>query len=204
MKKETQKKLYLTTCEYNRSFILTYCMKQLEKNNSSFKLVHNHELVKLFNRNENGYNEKKFFCSRFVSWCSIYTGFIVNGSYYYYELDSNPFFEATFYRIVLDENNNYTGSRYAYKSNDLFTNYELETAIKINGFNNYSCYKQYSNKTLLKYARFYYENYFIKYFLNIRDSEHVYERVRVNNVYNRGYHYESIYDNKKYNIFKRF
>ena len=93
--------------------------------------------------------------------------------------------------------------RYAYTENDLFKDDAIKDAIKINYFNGFAVFKKYSNKTLLKYARVYYENYFKKYVLNIRDSEIVHEKKRVNNYYDGGFHYENIYDKKTYNIYTK-
>ena len=113
-------------------------------------------------------------------------------------------YQNSYHRKRLDDNNNYIGMRYAYTEDDLFKNNEsLQQAIKINYFNNFDVWRTYSNKTLLKYARIYYNEYFLKYFLNIRNSEIVYEKKRICNYYSTGYHYENIYDKRKYNIFKK-
>lgn len=207
MLQKTEKKLYFTSSMYNRAFILNYCLKQLKKDNKSMQVITSNkdDKTKIIFRFKDGFNEKKSFIAQgCCSWSALYSGFIVDQSYYYFQLDDNCFFEGLFQRIILDNEYNYTGARYCYTEIDLFKNNEsLQQAVKINYFNNFDAWRTYSNKTLLKYARIYYKEYFLKYFLNIRNSEIVYEKKRICNYYSTGCHYENIYDKRKYNIFKK-
>lgn len=206
MKKPTENKLYLSSSMYNRLFIFNYVLKQLKNDYSNFKIItlNKDDKAKIIYRDQNNcYENKSFIASGCGSWSGIYSGFIVNNSYYYFQLDDNAFFNGLFYRIILDDNNNYIGMRYAYTEDDLFKDDLLRYAIKINYFDGFDLWHKYSNKTLLKYARIYYKKYFLTYFLNIKNSEIVYEKKRVCNYYNSGFHYENIYDKKQYNIFNK-
>lgn len=209
MKTKNKKTLYLTPSRYNRGFILNYCLKQLINDGAEIITLNKNDSIKSIlrlHRDNNSIDEiieKQFYYSFCVSWSGFYAGFIYNSNYYYFQLDDNPFFEALLYKIKLDNNNNYIGMRYAYTENDLFKDDIIKDAIKINYFSGFEVFKKYSNKTLLKYARVYYENYFKKYILNIRDSEIVHEKKRVNNYYDGGFHYENIYDKKTYNIYTK-
>ena len=209
MKTKNKKTLYLTPPGYNRGFILNYCLKQLINDGAEVITLNKNDSIKTTLRlhrefkNNDEIIENQFFYSFCVSWSGFYAGFIYDSNYYYFQLDDNPFFEALLYKIKLDNNYNYVGMRYAYTENDLFKDDAIKDAIKINYFNGFAVFKKYSNKTLLKYARVYYENYFKKYVLNIRDSEIVHEKKRVNNYYDGGFHYENIYDKKTYNIYTK-
>lgn len=203
MKKEKKKTLYFNTSMYNRCFVLNYCIKQLKKDYNDFLLITTNKDAKIILRIDNDIlDSHNFIAKACAGWCGLYCGFIINHNYYYYQLDDNSFFEGLFQRIKLDEGFFYVGARYVYTEIDLFKNNEsLQSAIKINYFNGFDCWKKYSNKTLLKYARIYYKEYFTKYFLNINDAARVYEKRRVSNYYDNNYHYEKIYDNKEYDIF---
>lgn len=45
--------------------------------------------------------------------------FIKDGFYYHFEYDENPFMPATYNKIKIDTEGNYTGARYCYSSEDL-------------------------------------------------------------------------------------
>ena len=53
-------------------------------------------------------------CSEGLSLSFIYEGF-----YYSISYDGNPFFPATYTKIAIDEQGNYTGARYCYSTEDL-------------------------------------------------------------------------------------
>lgn len=203
-KKSNKKTLYFTNSMYNRTFIVNYCLKQLKIDYENMQVItcNKNDIIKVVYRFKDGINEKKTFIAKnCCSWSGIYSGFIINNNYYYYQLDDNCFFEGLFQRIKLDNDYNYIGKRYCYTEKDLFKNELLQSAIKVNYFNSFNVWNTYSNKTLLKYARIYYKDYFIKYFLNINDSCRTYEKRKVPNYYNNGYHTETVFDTKKYNIF---
>lgn len=203
MKNEKKKELFYRVCEYNRLFILNYCVNQLKKSKNFINVNKYVKKIKFYSRTDlfNGdviYNKQSFTTNNFSDY-GLYLSFIYNNNYYYFQIDNNPFFEGIFYKITLLENK-YVGRRYCYTEKDLFKE-ELRETIKINYFNGFEVFTKYSNKTLLKYAKIYYNDYFVKYFLNIREAERVSEKKRVSNYYNNGYHLERVYDNRQYNIF---
>lgn len=108
---------------------------------------------------------------------STYIGFILDGVYYEYSMDRNPFFNFYFRKIQVDENNSYSGDYY------------LENAKKewlYDCFFRFDC----SDADRLEAANMIYND-----LLNAPFTEkapRATRRTRVYNLYDGGYHYENI------------
>lgn len=123
------------------------------------------------------------FETTFVSWCGHSIQFVIDGIYYYFSMDSNPFFPASIRKIKLDTNNSYTGTYY--------TDSIEEKPFLYDCIYNYNC----CNSDIKEMA------YQMYNFLIAAPMSKLYvdrQKKRVPNTYNGGYHYETIVkkDNK--------
>jgi hypothetical protein len=113
----------------------------------------------------------------FTTWCGHHIKFIQDGIYYDFSMDSNPFFSATIHKIKLDNNNCYTGTYYSDSIEEKPFLYDC-----IYSFN--CC-----NADIKEMA------YQMYNFLIAAPTSKLYidrQKKRVPNIYDGGYHYETI------------
>lgn len=206
------KKLYLKTWCFNTYRILNEIRKEVEKNGGelveSWPYILKKEKIMIYDRyyleaeretranleksqNLEEYN-RKYFSSYYeaikrnykykkIVQCQNWLHFYYKGFIYYIEIDENPFFEHYITKKRAEkEGENYI-VKYCYYSQ------ELKNTI-INKINSTAFI---SDKEIKKIAK-----RFLKEILEQKESEIVKTRKRVENLYNRGYHYETIKEEK--------
>lgn len=141
-----------------------------------------------------------------ISATSLYSPtiyYVKDGFYYYISYDDNPFFPITYSKIAIDSNGNYNGSRYIYSSDDINDRAWKKSNEIVFSIGYDAIWKIIDDETIKELAQDHY-NAIKTYVENGRESQRVSERKRVNNYYNNGYHYETIYDNKPHSIHDRY
>lgn len=219
-----RKNLYLTSCNYNVAKILEELKKIIIDNGGSIAkykyaektLIHNRSieeelrkkedhLLKVEANNNERFAEKKAAVIKnikadleelqnaaattpaiettFTTWCGHSIRFVLDGIYYYFSMDDNPFFPAIINKIKLDSNNSYTGT---YCSDSIEKKPFLYDCIF-----SFNC----CNEDIKEMAYQLY-NFLLLAPMSKRYIER--EKKRVPNLYNGGYHYETIVkkDNK--------
>lgn len=119
----------------------------------------------------------------FTTWCGHSIHFVQGSIYYYFSMDNNPFFPATIHKIKLDNNNCYTGT-YCSESIE-------EKPFLYNCIWDYNC----CNADIKEMACQLY-NFLLNAKLSVPFIDR--QKKRVPNLYDGGYHYETIVkkDNK--------
>lgn len=129
--KETKQNTPITRwvklCEFNRILTLAEIEKELIKLGAKI-LTNNAKQSVIFGVYTNDDNPQKqkaidelFLITRAYDTvgCGLSLEFVLNGFYYSFEYDENPFFPITYQKIAIDSEGNYTGARYCYSSEDL-------------------------------------------------------------------------------------
>ena len=119
----------------------------------------------------------------FTTWYGHHIYFVHDGIYYYFSMSSNPFFPATIHKIKLDNNNCYTGT---YCSDSIEEKPFLYDCIY-----NYNCCD--ADIREMAYQMY---NYLLLAKISVPFVDR--QKKRVPNLYDGGYHYETIVkkDNK--------
>lgn len=206
------KKLYLKTWSFNIYRILNEIRKEIEKNGGelveSSPYISKKEKIMIYDRyyleaeRETRANleksptleeyNRKYFKSYYeaikrnykykkIVKCESWLHFYYEGFIYYIEIDENPFFE----HYIIKERAEKEGETYIVKYR--YYMQELKNTI-INKINTTAYI---SDKEIKKIAK-----KFLQEILQQKESEIVKTRKRVENLYNRGYHYETIKEEK--------
>lgn len=168
------KTLYLKPWDYNKAVLLDMLDNYVEANGGTLygyykpgTIVRSDHKGHEFGRTETNH------CDNFGG----YTTFVLDGDYFYVELDDNPFFEFHCSRIPLDSNGKYVGT---YCSNELSKKewlYDCLFGHDICDADLKECFQLFLNEVLkMPKSQRYYER----------------KRTRVPNRYDGGYHYEMI------------
>lgn len=164
---------------YNRSIT-----EKIEKNNDIIYALKRHNKSAAHLEKENAELEKAFELSKYetleskYTWGGISLAFALDGYYYTFDMDSNPFFPCYTKKIKLDESNSYVGDYYC-ESFDGVKSFIYDDIFSI------SCSDESINNMAVELFNF---------IINSKLSQEVIERnkKRVPNHYNSGYHYETI------------
>lgn len=172
---QEKQRLYLGSWEYNAARILSKLAEIVEDNGGRVKPL-NHAVIQ--NRN---YSPEKRETTEIVVTHTSYINFTLDGFYYYYQVDSNPFFPFYFVKSRI-ENGKY--SRDAYLDNDPKKWF-------------FDCFfsKTCCNADVTEAA-----NLIYNMLCNAAPSKIHRERnrQRVPNTYNSGYHYETVYNPERF------
>lgn len=169
------KELYLKPWDYHKSILLDKLEQYIESIGGELCGYYTPGIIHLTNH-EDG-TEYATRETNHADWSSGYTSFILNGEYFYVQLESNPFLEFYFQRIEVDENKKYIGSYYL---NEMQKNFVLDSLFSFT-----------TNEIEIEKAFELFKNEV----MNLPKSKRVYEtkRKRVPNYYSgKGYHYENI------------
>lgn len=120
---------------------------------------------------------------------TTYISFILDGLYYYFQVDSNPLFD--FYIQKYPVNYNKEKDEYIQEYDYYMMTFEKDL------FNYEKVWFDFLNDEEIKKIAIQLFNGFIKH----TQSNMVYSKQRVNNIYNSGYHYESFVEKRK-KVFK--
>lgn len=197
---------FLRIADFNRLYMFQLIYKQLKKEGAVFigekektHIFLNDAIYEVsdpiyFKKHEKEIKNYKSFISYFYSFGGCYMSFILNGYYYYYQIDTNPFFNGLFKKIKINEKGEYVGNRYCYNEEEI-TSIDPEY-IKMN---KYRIFSPVSVQTLRRWAYDFYKNDFKK-FLNMAECETITEKKRVFNLYNNGSHIERVKDKSINNV----
>ena len=120
---------------------------------------------------------------------TTYISFILNGLYYYFQVDDNPLFD--FYIEKYPVNYNKEKDEYIQEYDYYMITFEKDF------FNYEKTWLDFLNDKEIEKMAIQLFNGLIKH----RQSNMVYSKKRVNNIYNSGYHYESLAEKRK-KVFK--
>ena len=123
----------------------------------------------------------------FGEWLHIY--FILDGYFYNVSMDDNPFFPALYEKIKIDENGEYIGKRYLEETENGYISMCYD-----------SIWKEMTDEEIKNHALKTFEE-IKKEIINGRESTPYTEKKRVSNYYNNKYHYETITDKTRCNIY---
>ena len=126
--------------------------------------------------------------------------YIKNGFYYYIGYDDNPFFPIVFNKIKIDENGVYYGKRYLYSNEPINEKSYKKTGALALSLGYDDIFKICDDEQIKDLAEYHY-NQIKNVIENGAESETDSEKKRVQNYYNNGWHYETILDRSKRNIF---
>lgn len=135
-------------------------------------------------------------------WDSNTIEYIKSGYYYSISYDDNPFFPITFTKIKVDENGDYIGKRYLYSSdppNEASFRKTGELCLSL-AYDN--IFKICTDDEVKEMAIYHY-NQIITVIENGHEAQPYTERKRVANNYNGGWHWETITDKTKCNIYNK-
>lgn len=172
---QENQRLYLSTWDYNFSRILSKLAEIVENNGGRVKPL-NHAIIQ--NRD---YSPEERGSTEIVVTHTSYISFILDGFYYYYQADGNPFFPFYFSKLPV-VNGKYP--RAAYLDND-------KKKWLYDCFLSKSC----CNADVTEAA-----NLIFNMLCNAAPSKIIREckRQRVPNAYNSGYHYETVYAQERF------
>ena len=191
----------------NGTIIYKSYMHELEYENRSYISILNdsklrlEKLTKIENENP-GTNEKRTSAIKkledtiegletskprnIISKLSNYISFVIDDTYYYLQLNDNPFMEDLYHKIAIN-NGCYFGSYYLD---------ELDKKERV-----YDCLLSYDccDSDIKEIA-----NIIFNMLIKANYSKKVYTRKRIKNIYDTSYHYENIPENanKKTNVYK--
>ena len=120
---------------------------------------------------------------------TTYINFILDGVYYYFQVDSNPLFDFYIQKYPVDYNKE--KSEYIQEYNYYMMTFEKDL------FNYEKAWLDFLNDKEIEKMALQLFNKLIKH----TQSNIIYSKQRVNNIYNSGYHYESFAEKRK-KVFK--
>lgn len=124
----------------------------------------------------------------------LHTKFLLNGFFYEFEFDDNPFFPMHYSKIKVNEDGSYIGQRFGYTSDDK----EPDTLTNNMAYD--AIFRICDDQAIQDMAEHFVES-LADYFANGKENDVVWDEVRVPNVYNNRTHKERKYNNSKCSIF---
>lgn len=184
---------------YNRLRIISALEKLIEEKGGKIlrsKYDHSIEIKCYAGIDASEELQKKIESLPIITCCgSLHLFFLLNGYYYSFEMDDNPFFPIHYKKIKVNNNGEYIGKRYIYTTDDNESD-TLEIHLCYDAI-----FKVIDDKVIEILARDFLKN-LDGYFTKGKENSCYKEKKRVSNYYNNGYHYETIYDSTKCNIYE--
>lgn len=129
--------------------------------------------------------------------------YIKDGYFYYIEYDENPFFPIHFRKVKVDESGNYTGIRYTSTSDEVNIRSWKNSRTLMFTLGYDGIFKTCDDSEIEEMAQFHYRQ--IKEVVEGgAESGTIFDKKRIPNYYNSGYHYERVFDKSQINIFKGY
>lgn len=214
MKKENNlhpEKLYFSLNTYNRARIIEQIKKIIVADGGKILISKYAKLIEVHLQTFNATKEQRarlemlppLLVCGLGCFGSLSLAYIKNGFCYYISYDENPFFPIVFNKIKVDENGNYYGKRYLYSNEPINEKSYKKDGVFALSLGYDDIFGICSDEQIKDLAEYHY-NQIKNVIENGRESETDTEKKRVPNYYNNGYHYETIFDRSRHNIFDNY